>query len=325
MDTTVIQPHDRARTPTIDRMRAARAIVGAHVPATPLHSYPGLCDLVGTDVWVKHENHHTLGAFKVRGGVHLAAGLDAAAVSRGLLTASTGNYGVSIANGGALVGAPVTIAVPEAANPAKWPRFARSVPMSSRPARTSTRRGSGAMDEADRRGARFVGPTDPDLIEGVGTYALEILDDLPNVDVIIVPVGSGSGASAVSLAVHATHPDVKIIAVQAEAAPAAYRSWRHGRHVEAPMRTVAEGLATRVPFANTQTLMREHLSDFLVVSDAAMEEAARLYLRHAHTLAEHAGAAPLAIAHRDHLAGRRVVLVCSGGNLTTDQLTTILA
>jgi threonine dehydratase len=184
-----------------------------------------------------------------------------------------------------------------------------------------------AMGEAQRRGARFIGPTEPELIEGVGTYALEILEDVPDLEVVIVPVGGGSGAVGTSIALHATRPDIEVIGVQSTEAPAAYESWRAGQMIEAEMHTAAEGLATRVPFANTQKLMREHLADFVLISDDEMRSAALAYLRHAHTLAELAGAASLAAAFRlrERLAGRRVVVVLSGGNVVPGELPQILA
>jgi threonine dehydratase len=315
------------RHPTIDGIRTARSVIAEHLPRTPTHSYPGLSDLVGTRLWVKHENHHATGAFKVRGGTYLAATLSQADRSAGLITASTGNHGQSIAYGGRLAGVPVVVAVPHGANPSKVAAMrALGAEIVEAGADFDDAR-EWAMGEAARRNARFVGPTEPELIEGVGTYALEILEDVRDVDAVIVPVGGGSGAAGTGVALHATHPDIDVIGVQATGAPAAYRSWRSGRAVEAEMRTAAEGVATRVPFANTQALMREHLADFVLVSDDEMRSAALAYLRHAHNLAELAGAASLAAAFRlrERLAGRTVVVVLSGGNVFAGELPQILA
>lgn len=315
------------RAPTIDGMRSARSIVGEHLPRTPTHHYPALSELTGARLWVKHENHHAVGAFKVRGGVNLAAGLDARTRSAGLVTASTGNHGQSIAFGGRLAATPVLVAVPRAANPSKVAAIRALGAEVVEAGSDFDEARTWATREAARRGARFVGPTEPELIEGVGTYALEIAEDVPGVEVVIVPVGGGSGAAATGVALHAIDPAVEVIAVQAAGAPAAYRSWRAGRPVEAEMRTAAEGLATRVPFANTQDLMRRHLADFVLVSDDEMRSAAQAYLRHAHTLAELAGAAALAAAFnlRERLAGRDVAVVVSGGNVAIDDLPAVLA
>ena len=315
------------RTATIDGIRAARPIVAAHLPRTPTHSYPGLSDLVGTTLLVKHENHHAVGAFKVRGGTNLAATLDPDTSAAGLITASTGHHGQSIAFGGRLAQTAVLVAVPRRPNPSKVAAMralgAEVIEIGDDfdDARTW------AMQEAARRGARFVGPTDPELIEGVGTYALEILEDVDDVDVVIVPVGAGSGAAATCMVMEAMAPHVEVIAVQASGAPAAYESWRTGEMVESHMRTAADGLATRVPFANTQQVLRRCLTDFVLVSDDEMRRAALAYLRHAHTLVELAGAASLAAALRlrDRLAGRRVVVVVSGANVAPAELEEILA
>lgn len=315
------------RNPTIEGIRAARAVLAPHLPHTPTHQYPGLSAMTGARLWVKHENHHAVGAFKVRGGINLAASLGSREQDGGLITASTGNHGLSIAYGGRLAGAPVTVAVPRGANPAKVAAIRAlgagivEVGDDFDAARTW------AQQEAERGGARFVGPTEPELLEGVGTYALEIVEDVPDVEVVIVPVGSGSGAGAAGVALHAVDPAIEVIAVQAAAAPAAHDSWRAGRLVEAGMRTAAEGLATRVAYANTQDLLRRHLTDFVLVGDDEMRAAALAYLRHAHTLAELAGAASLAAALRlrHRLAGRTVAVVLSGGNLDPVHLPAILA
>lgn len=315
------------RVPTIDSIREARRVIAEHLPRTPTHSYPGLSDLVGAQLWVKHENHHAVGAFKVRGGTYLAATLDPADRATGFITASTGNHGQSIAFGGRLAGVPVLVAVPVEPNPAKVAAMrALGADIVEVGADFDEAR-VWAREEAKRRGARFIGPTEPELLDGVGTYALEILEEVPDVEVVIVPVGGGSGAAATGVAMHAINPEIEIIAVQATGAPAAYESWRTGRMVEAEMHTAAEGLATRVPFANTQHLLRQHLSDFVLVSDDEMRSAALAYLRHAHTLAELSGAASLAAALRlrERVAGRTVVVVLSGGNIAVSQLPEILA
>ena len=347
-----VDPPGRARAPELDADREAlraelggagppdtvgfrdvleaRPRVARHLRRTPLHRYPALCELLGAEVWVKHENHHAVGAFKVRGGVNLAARLGAAERASGLFTASTGNHGQSIAFAGRVAGAPVTVAVPEGANPEK----------------VAAMRGLGAdvvfhgrdFDEAREwvaqlareKGGRFIGPTEPELVAGVGTYALEILEDLPDADAVLVPVGAGSGAAGVCLVGKTLRPSLEVIGVQSEAAPTAWRSWREGRLVEEPMGTRHEGLATRVAFENTQRILRDPeigLDDFLLVAEDAIDDAIRLLLEHTHNLAEGAGAASLAAAlgARERFAGRKLVLVLSGGNLSRADLARICA
>jgi threonine dehydratase len=308
---------------------AARRAVYRHLSRTPLHAYPGLSDLVGADVWVKHENHQPVGAFKVRGGVNLLSQLAPEQRRAGLYTASTGNHGQSIAFAGRALGTRVTVAAPEGANPSKVASMRALGAEVALHGRDFDEAREWIRDRAEREGARFIGPADPELIAGVATYALEIVEDLPDVEVIVVPVGVGSGAAGVCLAARTLNPSIRVIAVQAERAPTVQRTWKTGHLVEAAMETCAAGLATRVPFELTQRILRDPeigIEDFVLVSDEAMEESIRLLLEHTHNLAEHAGAAPLAAALqlRDRLAGRRVVLVMSGGNLSMEALRAIL-
>jgi threonine dehydratase len=177
-------------------------------------------------------------------------------------------------------------------------------------------------------GYRFVhSGNEPHLIAGVATETLEILEEQPEVDVVIVPVGGGSGAAGACIAAKAVDPAIRVIAVQSDAAPAAYRSWKEGRPVEDECRTQAEGLATRTPFELPQQIMREHLDDFVLVSEAEIRAAQRTMIEATRNLVEGAGAAPLAAAlkMRDELRGRRVALVASGGNVSPAQLLEVLA
>lgn len=315
------------KIPTLQDVLAARPHVYRYLSRTPLHHYPTLSQLIGAQVWVKHENHQPVGAFKVRGGLNLAASLSPQARAAGLFTASTGNHGQSIAFAARAYGMQATIAVPEGANPGKvaaMQGLGAQVLFHGRD--FDTAREWIQTLAAERQGV-FVGPTDTPLICGVATYALEILEDLPDVEVIIVPVGAGSGVCGVSIVAKSINPKIEVIAVQSEAAPAMQLSWQTGTMVTAKMETFAEGIATRVPFANTQAIMRRYLDDFVLVSDVAIQEAILLLLQHTHNLAEGAGAAATAAAVQlaGRLAGKKVALVLSGGNLAPDQLQMILA
>lgn len=315
--------------PTFHHIVAARKEVYRYLKRTPLHPYPGLSRLLEAEVWVKHENHHAVGAFKVRGGVNLAAHLTGSERRAGLFTASTGNHGQSIAFAGKVTGTPVTIAVPEGANPGKVAAMRALGAEVVFHGQDFDEAREWIAGQAETRGARFIGPTEPELIAGVGTYALEIMEDLPDVEVIVVPVGGGSGACGCCLAARSINPVVQVIGVQAEKAPAAYLAWKEGQPVPAKMETFAEGLATRVPFGNTQKIMRHPtlgLDDFVLVSDEALQEAILLLLEHTRNLAEGAGAASLAAALKikDRLAGKKVVLVMSGGNLSLKKLRQII-
>ena len=313
--------------PSLRDVIAARRHVYRYLKPTPLYPYSGLSELIGANVWVKHENHQPVGAFKVRGGVNLVAHLTESERNSGLFTASTGNHGQSIAYAARVQGLRATIAVPLGANPGKVAamRGLGAEVVFHGPDFDSAREWIEGV--AKERGGRFVGATEELLMHGVGTYALEIMEDLPEVDAIIVPVGAGSGVCATAIVAKAINPAIQVIGVQSAQAPAMQLSWASGEAVSADMSTVAEGLATRVPFANTQRIMRKYLDDFVLVEDAAIEAAIILLLEHTHNLAEGAGAASLAAALKlkQGLAGKNVVLVMSGGNLSMEQLRRLLA
>jgi len=313
--------------PTLRDVIAARPNVYRYLKPTPLHHYGSLSELLGARVWVKHENHQPVGAFKVRGGLNLAATLNEAERQAGLFTASTGNHGQSIAFGARAYGIKATIAVPEHANPGKVAAMRSLGADVVFHGKDFDAAREWIMGEAEARGGRFIGPTEEPLICGVGTYALEIVEELPDVDTIIVPVGGGSGACGTSIVAKSIDPRIEVIAVQSAQAPAMQRSWQSGELVTAKMNTFAEGIATRVPFENTQRIMRRYLDDFVLVDDADIMRAVALMLEHTRNLTEGAGAAPLAAAlrMRDRLAGTKVVLVLSGGNLSMETLKRILS
>ncbi len=313
--------------PTIADVLEARHAIAPYLQRTPLLAHAGLDELVGTRVLVKHENHLPTGAFKVRGGINLVSRLAAEERARGIVTASTGNHGQSIGFAGRLFGARVIVCVPARANAAKLHAMrALGVEL--------VEHGSDFDDArehcerlAAEHGYRYVhSGNEPDLIAGVGTHTLEALEQEPRLDAIIVPIGGGSGAAGACIVAAALAPGCEVIGVQAERAPAAFESWRSGSIARAPMGTAAEGLATRVGFELPQAVLREHLADFVLVGEDELRGATRLMIEHTRNLVEAAGAAPLAAALRlrDHLRGRRVALVCTGGNCTLDQLRALL-
>jgi threonine dehydratase len=167
---------------------------------------------------------------------------------------------------------------------------------------------------------------EPLLIAGVGTATLEILEEQPGTEVLVVPIGGGSGAAGACIVAKTLKPDLRVIGVQSDAAPAAYRSWREGRLVEDRMETFAEGLQTRTAFELPQRILRESLDDFVLVSDDEIRAAQALMIERTRNLVEAAGAAPLAAAlgMRDELAGKQVALIASGGNVSREQLLAVL-
>lgn len=312
--------------PTLKDIISARIHVYRHLKPTPLHHYTTLSALLGAEVWIKHENHQPVGAFKVRGGLNLAAQLNAEERAAGLYTASTGNHGQSIAFAAQAYGIKALIAVPEDANPGKVAAMRGLGAEVIAHGRDFDSAREWVMEFAAERGGVYVGPTDEPLICGVGTYALEIIEDLPDVEVIIAPVGAGSGVCGISIVAKSINPVIQVIGVQSAQAPAMQRSWLAGTPVTAEMKTFAEGIATRVPFENTQRIMRDYLDDFVLVDDEDIKKAIVTLLEHTHNLAEGAAAAPLAAALQmnKRLIGKKVVLVMSGGNLSLENLRTVL-
>ncbi len=314
------------QTPTFSDVLRARQVVYEYLSRTPLHSYPGLSDLVGAEILLKHENHHALGAFKVRGGVNFLAHLSDEERRRGVITASTGNHGQSIAYAGKVFGVKTVIVLPEASNPSKVASLRALGAELVFNGKVFDESLAHSKDLVKEYGYRFVHPAnEPLLIAGVATYSLEILEDDPSVEYIFVPLGGGSGACGACIVAKAVNPGIKVIAVQSEEAPAGYRSWKERRLVQRETTTFAEGIATMSGYDLTQRILWELLDDFILVSDEEIKEAMVHLMERAHTLAEGAGATALAgaIKVRDRIQGKRVVAVVSGGNVALSQLTDI--
>src|SRR5439155_260303 len=307
------------KPPTYVDVLAAEPIVHQYLKSTPLYEWAALSQMLGCRFFLKHENHTPTTAFKVRGGIYLISRLPDEQKRRGIIACTTGNHGQSLAYACRLFGVPCRLVVPARSNPDK----------------VAAMRALGAeliehgrdYDEArehceairQREDLRYVhSANEPDLIAGVGTYALEIFDDLPDPDVILVPVGLGSGICGTGLVAAERRPETRVIGVQSEGAPAVTLSWRAARPVECGSpQTFAEGMATRVSASMTLELMRRVVHEMVLVSDEALRDAIIRLLRATHNLAEGAGAASTAAAWqcRERLAGKKVVGVLSGGNL----------
>jgi threonine dehydratase len=313
--------------PELADVLAARTRIAPHLSRTAFRPYPALAEAVGADVWVKHENHNPTAAFKVRGGINLVSQLTPEEGSSGLVTASTGNHGQSIAYAARLHGVRATICVPEGATPLKVAaiRGLGAEIVAHGPDFDAAREHCERL--AARDGLRYVhSGNEPDLIAGVATATLEMLEDVPDIDVIVVPIGGGSGAAGACIAAKAIRPGIEVIGVQSAAAPAAHSSWKARGLVTGEMATFAEGLATRTAFELPQRILWRLLDDFVLVSDDDLRAATARMIAATSTLVEPAGAAALAgaLALRDRLAGRRVALVASGGNISLGQLRALL-
>jgi threonine dehydratase len=313
--------------PTLNDVYAARDRVYRAMRPSPLLRHPVLAAETGLDLFVKHENHNPTGAFKVRGGLNLVGCLTAEE-RRGVITATTGNHGQSIAFACQREGVPCTIVVPLGNNPEK----------------NAAMRAYGAeliefgkdFDEAREqveqlqvaRRLRYVhSGNEPLLIAGVATYALEIFSDMPDIDAILVPIGGGSGASGCALMRTWLGSRARVIGIQAARADAFARSWQTGtRVVGESADTFAEGMATRVTFDLPFGILKRELDEIVTLTEDELAAGVRLALRATHNLAEGAGAASIAAALklRDTLAGKKVVAVMSGGNIDAHKLERVL-
>jgi threonine dehydratase len=303
----------------LSALEEAAAFVQASVPPTPQHAWPLLRARTGCEVWVKHENHTPTGAFKVRGGVTYMRALarDRPGV-RGVISATRGNHGQSLAWAGARAGVPVTILVPEGNSAEKNAAMrAQGAHLIEHGADFDVARQEAARLAAEQ-GLEFAPSFAPDLVLGVATYALELFRGAPPLDALYVPIGLGSGICGCIMARDLLRLDTEIIGVQSTEAPAYALSLMMGGRIETPSAdTLADGMATRMPDPVALEMIRAGVSRIVTVGDAAIAEAIRAYWQDTHNLAEGAGAAPLAalVSEQDAMAGRRIGLVLSGGNI----------
>ena len=313
---------------SIDDVRAARERLAPYLTPTPLRGYPMLDAAVGLSVLVKHENIQPTGSFKVRNGLATVTALDAAERSVGVVGATTGNHGLGLAFAGRQLGVPVTICVPRGNNPEK----------------NAALRAWGAQvieDGADyddavavaqrivqREGRVLAHSTNnPNVLAGAGTMSLEIVEQAPDLDTLVIAVGGGSQAVGAITVARALRPELRVIGVQAAGAPAAHDGW----HAKAPRRTeraatFADGVATRSTYDLTFPSLVTGLADFITVTDAEIADAVRLILSSTHHLVEGAGAMGVAATRKlaGDLRGRRVGVIFCGANLDTAVLRRIL-
>jgi threonine dehydratase len=316
---------------TFDDVLAARERLAPHLAPTPLREYPQLNDLVGHGmrVWVKHENHQPTQSFKIRNGLAAVTALTPAERDRGAIGASTGNHGLGIAYAGRLLGVPVVVCVPEGNNPEKNAAI-RAYGAELVEAGAIYDETVVACDRIRReRGMTLVHSTNNrHVIAGAGTMMLEMLEQEPALDAVVIALGGGSQAVGALTVLAARAPHVRVYAVGASGAPAQYESWRQGRRLSGlPVNTFAEGIATGAAYEMTFDALREGLAGFVTVDDDAIAAAARDLIRVTHNVPEGAGATGLAGLRvlAPELAGRRVAIVMCGGNLSMDALRRIVA
>jgi len=309
---------------TLPELEAAAELVHAAFPATPSYAWPLLAARAGAEVWVKHENHTPTGAFKVRGGVTYMDRLRrhrpevALPKGNGIISATRGNHGQSLAYAGQRAGVAVTVVVPHGnsteKNAAMRAQGARLIEHGSDfdEARVHARR------LAETEGLVFAPSFHADLVVGVATWALELFRAAPPLDLLYVPIGLGSGICGAILTRDLLGLATEIVGVQSAGAPAYALSYAQGRVVETNRAdTLADGMATRQPDAEALAIILAGATRIVTVTDDEVAAAIRAYWTDTHNLAEGAGAAPLAAAlqERDRIAGRRIGLVLGGGNI----------
>lgn len=307
----------------------AARIVYAAMPPTPQYAWPQLCELLRAEVWLKHENHTPVGAFKLRGGLVYFEGLRRRVPGcRGVVAATRGNHGQSVAFAARRYGMAATIFVPHGNSREK------NAAMRALGA-TLIEHGvdfQAAREEADRyaqaHGLHFVPSYHADLVRGVTTYWMEFFGAAPELDVVYVPIGLGSGIGACAAARAALGLRTRIVGVVSAHAPCYALSFAARRPIAAPVTTrLADGLACRVPDAQALDIILAHVEDVLQVTDAEVAEAMRVLFATTHNVAEGAGAAALAAAlkQRESLAGRTVGLALTGGNVDAELFARVLA
>jgi threonine dehydratase len=315
---------------SMESVRATRTRIGRYIPATPLRRYRQLDDHVGgaIEISVKHENHQPTNSFKIRNGLSFMTSLSAEQLERGVVAASTGNHGQGIAYAGSLLGADVTICVPVGNNPEK------NAAMRSYGARVVE--DGRDYDEAVAvmlRIAREEGRTvahstnDPAVVAGAATMTLEMLEQQPDLDALVLAVGGGSQAVGALTVARSLRPSLRVFGVQAAGASAIHDSW-HAREPRTTERadTFAEGVATRTTYELTFPTLLDGLTGFITVTDAEIASAMRVILGATHNLVEGAGALGLAglLKLREQLTGKRVGIVFSGGNVDAATLRRVL-
>jgi threonine dehydratase len=309
----------------------ARRRIRPHVPPTPLRRYAPLDEAVGggITIWVKHENHNPTNAFKARNALSAMSVLSEEEKRRGVVAATRGNHGLGVAWAATLLGIPATICVPLGNNPEKNEAMRGYGAALVEEGRDYDESVAVAARLAKERGLTTIHSTNnPHVIAGAATMTLEILEERPDLEALVVSVGGGSQAVGAITVARAVKPGLVVYAVQAERASATHDSWHAGRPVAgASADTFADGLATRNAYETTFPALQAGLAGFVLVSESEMAQAVRLLLATTHNLAEGAGAAGLAglVKLRRELAGKKVGIILSGGNIDRETLRRVVS
>jgi threonine dehydratase len=313
---------------TLDEIEAAAQIVYAEMQATPQYCWPLLCERLGTEVWVKHENHTPNGAFKIRGGlVYFAHLANSAEKPRGVVSATRGNHGQSVGFAARRYGISTTIVVPHG-NSLEKNAAMRSlgVKLLEHGDEFQTAR-EFAINLAREEELQMVPSFDPLLVTGVATYSLELLSAVEDIDIVYVPIGLGSGICGMLAARDALNLKTEIVGVVSAHATAYAESFSSGRPVESPVSTkIADGMACRTPEQSALEMIWKGVTRIVKVSDSEIAEAMRMMFECTHNVCEGAGAAATvaALQESSKIKGRKVAVIASGGNVDRDVFAAIL-
>ena len=313
----------------LEGLEGARDVVARHMLPTPQYRWPGLCSLAGCEVWLKHENHTPIGAFKVRGGLVLMDELqNGPGLPRNIITATRGNHGQSIPYAACRLGVPVTVYAPRGNSVEKnaamtgWGAELIEFGDDFEESRLE------AVRVAEAEGAMIVPPFHHALVRGVATYALELFNAVPGLDTVYVPIGMGSGICGVIHVRDLLGLKTEVVGVVARNAAAVARSLEAGRVVATDSaNTFADGMACRVPMEEPLAIIRAGAARIVEVGEEEIAASMRMLYRNTHNIAEGAGAAAFAalMQERDRLQGRRAAAILTGGNVDAEVLRKVLA
>ncbi|MEL7689155.1 threonine ammonia-lyase [Citromicrobium bathyomarinum] len=320
------QAHNPLDQLTIDHVRAAHARIGDAIVRTPMLRSKTLSEIAGADIWLKFENLQFTAAYKERGALNALLLMDEERRQRGVIAASAGNHSQGLSYHGTRLGVPVTIVMPKTTPAVKVMQTESVGGNVVLEGQTFDEAYAYARQLEQERGLTFVHPfDDPDVAAGAGTVALEMLEDQPDLDCIVVPIGGGGLISGMATVAKAINPDIDVVGVEAALFPSMHHALS-GQPMPAGGDTLAEGIAVKEPGTFTREIIRERVDDILLVGEPDLEGAVALLLQIEKTVVEGAGAAGLAavLANKEQFAGKRIGLPLCGGNIDSRLLATVL-
>jgi threonine dehydratase len=318
----------KEETVSFQNILAASRKMGSFVARTPTYHSVVFSQRTGAEVYLKLECFQPVGVFKIRGAVNKICSLPPSELKKGLVTSSSGNHGVAVAYAAKIYGTKAVVVLPENAVKEKVEAIETYGAEVVKYGKDYDEAYSKALEIQKKTGITFVHPFNDSLvIAGQGTVGLELLEDVPDLNTIIVPIGGGGLISGISIAAKTLNPNIKMVGVQPEGAPAVYRSWKAGKIVEVDsVNTVADGLAARKPLDLTFRIIEKYVDDILLVTEQEIGEAVLALLHEAHILAEPSGGASLAalLSKYHPKPEEKVAVIVSGANISIDYLASLL-